>query len=193
MGSVRDSLESQVLPRSGRTLAGLGAWLVLALVALLAACGGSVGITDGPGSHHPSGWLAAHPAPALARVDACMACHEMNVLKVGSSIPNCMPTYFSRTTTQEKGVFNVGVGLRAPLAKKLSFMGEFYPRPAKIAKTNPQGYAAGLSYKTFKHRFTVIGTNSPGTTANQVLSGDYGGGPRPSSRWSVGFNLVRTF
>jgi hypothetical protein len=108
-------------------------------------------------------------------------------------ILSLVPTYLSRTTTQEKGVFNVGVGLRAPLAKKLSFMGEFYPRPAKIAKTNPQGYAAGLSYKTFKHRFTVIGTNSPGTTANQVLSGDYGGGPRPSSRWSLGFNLVRTF
>ena len=55
------------------------------------------------------------------------------------------------------------------------------------------GFAAGVSYRTFKHKFTLMGTNTTGTTANQVLSGDYGGGPRPTSQWSIGFNVIRVF
>jgi hypothetical protein len=82
-------------------------------------------------------------------------------------------------------------------------VGEYYPRPSKLAKAAPggitdgttyqNGYAAGFSYKTFKHRFSVFGTNASGTTDNQVLSGDYGGGPRHSSQWSLGFNVTRIF
>ena len=36
-------------------------------------------------------------------------------------------------------------------------------------------------------------SNTVGTTANQVLSGDFGGGARPSGQWSLGFNVTRTF
>lgn len=107
------------------------------------------------------------------------------------------------TTPNTGGVFNVGLGLRIGFTEKFSFMGEYYPRPSRFSKAAPggitdgttyqQGFAAGVSYKTFKHRFTLIGTNVPGTTPNQVLSGDYGGGPRPSSQWSIGFNVVRVF
>jgi hypothetical protein len=107
------------------------------------------------------------------------------------------------TTPNTGGVFNVGLGLRISFTEKFSFVSEYYPRPSKFSKAAPggitdgttyqRGFAAGVSYKTFKHRFTLVGTNVPGTTANQVLSGDYGGGPRPSSQWSIGFNVTRVF
>jgi hypothetical protein len=131
-----------------------------------------------------------------------------------------VPTYLSRNTTgdtilvpapgesvstspNKPGVVNVGLGLRIGFTEKFSFVSEYYPRPSKLAKAAPggitdgttyqNGFAAGFSYKTFKHRFTVVGTNASGTTANQVMSGDYGGGPRPSSSWSLGFNVARVF
>lgn len=49
-------------------------------------------------------------------------------------------------------------------------------------------------YRTQGHRFTILATTTPGTTANQVLGGDYEGfGPRSSNYWSLGFNLIRIF
>jgi hypothetical protein len=104
-----------------------------------------------------------------------------------------VPTYLSRTTTQEKSLFNYGVGLHYDFTSKFRFVAEYYPRPSKIAKTFQTGFAAGISYKTFKHRFTLVGTNSTGTTAHQVLSGDYGGGPKAHGDWSIGFNVARVF
>lgn len=131
-----------------------------------------------------------------------------------------VPTYISRTTTTDTiltpapgemapttpragGVFNVGLGLRGAITERFSLVSEYYPRPSKLAKAGPggitdwtsyqNGFAIGFSYKTFKHRFTVVGTNASGTTGNQVLSGDYGGGPRPSAKWSLGFNVARVF
>ncbi len=113
------------------------------------------------------------------------------------------PGETANTTPNKGGVFNVGVGLRANITEKLSLVSEYYPRPSRLAKQAPggiqdgttfqNGFAVGISYKTFKHRFTVVGTNASGTTANQVMSGDYGGGPRPSASWSIGFNVARVF
>jgi len=107
------------------------------------------------------------------------------------------------TTPNKPGVFNVGLGLRVGITEKFAFVAEYYPRPSKLAKAAPggiadgttyqNGFAAGVSYKTFKHRFTVVGSNASGTTPNQVMSGDYGGGPRLSSQWSIGFNVARIF
>ena len=131
-----------------------------------------------------------------------------------------VPTYITKTTTTDTilavppgvtpnlkpnkgGVFNVGVGLRYGFTDKFSVLAEYYPRPSKFSKAAPggitdgttyqNGFAAGISYKTFKHRFTLAGTNASGITANQVLSGDYGGGHRLSSQWSIGFNVARVF
>lgn len=131
-----------------------------------------------------------------------------------------VPTYITKTTTTDTilpalpgatpntkpnkgGVFNVGLGFRIGFTDKFSFVSEYYPRPSKFAKAAPggitdgttyqNGFAVGVSYKTFKHRFTIAGTNATGTTSNQVLSGDYGGGPRPSGQWSIGFNVARVF
>ncbi|MBK7292631.1 MAG: hypothetical protein IPI84_02245 [Holophagaceae bacterium] len=131
-----------------------------------------------------------------------------------------VPSYITKTTTTDTilavppghtpntkpntgGVFNVGLGLRIGFTEKFSFVSEYYPRPSKFAKAAPggitdgttyqNGFAAGISYKTFKHRFTLVGTNASGTTPNQVMSGDYGGGPRLSGNWSIGFNVTRIF
>ncbi len=111
-------------------------------------------------------------------------------------ILSVVPTYLSRTTTQDKGVFNAGLGARVNFTEKAGFMAEYYPTPSKVKTAGTDfssGFAAGFTYKTFKHRFSLFGTNTPGTTANQVLSGDYGGGPRSSGDWSIGFNIVRVF
>ena len=131
-----------------------------------------------------------------------------------------VPTYITKTTTTDTvlavppghtpntkpntgGVFNVGLGLRIGFTEKFSFVSEYYPRPSKFAKAAPggitdgttyqNGFAVGFSYKTFKHRFTLAGSNASGTTANQVMSGDSGGGPRLSGNWSLGFNVTRIF
>jgi hypothetical protein len=110
-----------------------------------------------------------------------------------------VPTYLSRTTTQENGVFNVGLGLHAGITENFSFTGEYYPRPSKIDSSYKPGWAAGFTYKTNKHRFTLMATNTIGTTANQVLGGDYRGGPgtygaeQASGKWSIGFNIIRVF
>lgn len=111
-------------------------------------------------------------------------------------ILSLVPTYLSRTTTQKQGVFNVGAGLRVMFGEKWALLGEVYPTPSKVkqpGRVSNTGFAAGLSYKTFKHRFSAFATNAAGTTANQVLSGDFGGGARPSSEWSFGFNVARVF
>ncbi len=135
-------------------------------------------------------------------------------------ILSLVPTFVSKTTTSDTilpvppgttpntkpnkgGVFNVGLGLRYGFTDKFSVMAEYYPRPSKFAKAAPggitdgstyqNGFAAGFSYKTFKHRFTLAGTNASGTTANQVMSGDYGGGPRLTSQWAIAFNVARVF
>ena len=104
-----------------------------------------------------------------------------------------VPTYLSRTTTQTKAVLTAGAGLRAEVTDKLGVLAEYYPRPSKVDKALKPGFAAGFTYKTLKHRFTLLATNTEGTTANQVLSGDYGGGPRSTGQWALGFNLTRTF
>ena len=104
-----------------------------------------------------------------------------------------VPTYLTRTTTQEKGVFTAGVGFRAYFLENWGLMAEYYPRPSKLDSTYSSAFAAGVTYRTYKHVFTLLGTNAPGTTAHQALSGDYGGGPRESQDWSMGFNITRIF
>lgn len=104
-----------------------------------------------------------------------------------------VPTWISRTTTQEKSIFTAGAGLRLDFTANFGWMAEYYPRPSKIGTTFKPGYATGFTYKTNKHRFTLLATNTHGTTANQVLSGDYGGGPRSTGQWALGFDLSRTF
>ena len=132
-------------------------------------------------------------APAWVGISGFTFQVPMDIFITDDIVLALVPTYLSRTTSQEKGIFNLGAALRIAFTDKFSFVGEYYPRPSKVSKSLEKGFAAGISYKTFKHRFSVFGTNSTGTTTHQVLGGDYGGGPRATGKWSIGFNVARVF
>jgi hypothetical protein len=102
-----------------------------------------------------------------------------------------VPTWLSRTSTVDAGLFTLAGGLRWQVTEKHALLAEYYPRPARLDRSFEQGAAFGYRYRTRGHRFTLLATNTPGTTAHQVLGGDYGGGPRSPNRWSLAFNIVR--
>ena len=105
-----------------------------------------------------------------------------------------VPTWLSRTTTRDRALFTAGAGLRWRILEGQSILAEYYPRPARLdSAAFEQGVALGYRFQTKGHRFTLLATNLQGTTAHQVLGGDYVGGPRPPGRWALGFNLVRVF
>ncbi len=64
--------------------------VLLPLLPILLAVGCGSGSAAAKGNYHPKGWLGVHQGQALADLARCRTCHEMTVLKVGSSIPNCM-------------------------------------------------------------------------------------------------------
>lgn len=104
-----------------------------------------------------------------------------------------VPTYLSRTATAES-VVTTGVGVRWFPAEHHGLLAEYYPRPSKVSGAFEQGWALGYQYRTRGHRFSILGTNELGTTAHQVLGGDYQGfGPRTSGGWALGFNVIRLF
>lgn len=104
-----------------------------------------------------------------------------------------VPTYLSRSATAER-VVTAGVGIHWAFTESQGLIGEYYPRPSKVDSGFEQGWALGYQYRTHGHRFSILATNQLGTTANQVLGGDYQGfGPRPSGAWALGFNVIRIF
>jgi hypothetical protein len=105
-----------------------------------------------------------------------------------------VPTWLSRTSTQDRGLTTFGAGASWSFLEGQSLLGEFYPRPSRLdSATHEPGYAVGYRFATRGHRFTLLATNTSGTTTHQVLGGDYAGGPRAAGRWALGFNLVRAF
>jgi hypothetical protein len=115
-----------------------------------------------------------------------------------------VPAYINRSATQAEAVFNVAAALRWDLSERHRVHGEYYPRPGKLKDTQvpsgattrdlEPGWALGYTYRTRGHRFSAVATNVLGTTAHQVLTGDYNGiGPARSGDWVLGFNVVRIF
>lgn len=103
-----------------------------------------------------------------------------------------VPTWLSRTTSRDRALFTVGAGLRWQILEGQALLAEYYPRPARLDTGSYEaGFALGYRFQTKGHRFTLLATNVQGTTAHQVLGGDYAGGPRPTGQWALGFNLVR--
>lgn len=104
-----------------------------------------------------------------------------------------VPTYLSRTATAER-VVTAGVGVRWMMTETQGLLAEYYPRPSKVSGSFERGWALGYQYRTLGHRFSVLASNELGTTAHQVLGGDYAGyGPRPAGSWALGFNVIRIF
>lgn len=106
---------------------------------------------------------------------------------------SAVPTYLSRTATA-RHVVTTGLGVRWMVVEHQGILAEYYPRPSKVYNGFEQGWSLAYQYRTVGHRFTILATTIPGTTAHQVLGGDYEGyGPRSSNYWSLGFNLIRIF
>lgn len=116
------------------------------------------------------------------------------------------PTYLPDQNPSQKGsgVFNYAAGLRVNFTEAFGWVTEYYAKPSRLPSDSfKAGFATGITYKTFKHRFTLTATNVHGTTAHQVLGGDYDhyglangdrvSGPAPTSQWSLGFNVTRVF
>jgi hypothetical protein len=115
-------------------------------------------------------------------------------LAVGPLTICLVPTWLSRTTTRDRALITAGAGLRWRVLDGQSILAEYYPRPSRLDRaTYEGGFALGYRFQTRGHRFTLLATNVQGTTAHQVLSGDYAGGPRAPGQWALGFNLVRIF
>lgn len=113
-----------------------------------------------------------------------------------------VPTWLSRSNLKRESLFTVAWSGRYEFTPEQAFIAEYYPRPSKQKNAvgitgNPlskAGWAMGYMFKTRGHRFTILGTNVAGTTANQVLAGDYHGqGPEPTKDWALGFNIARMF
>lgn len=114
------------------------------------------------------------------------------------------PTYITQTSTGYS-VFNLPLSMKYQLSNTQSLIVEFYPIPSSVRdyrvpvsssvrRSLRPGFSFGYQFQTFGHRFTLIGTNTQGTTAHQVISGDYQGiGARASSDWGLAFNIVRLF
>ncbi|HJU84386.1 MAG TPA: DUF5777 family beta-barrel protein [Holophagaceae bacterium] len=111
----------------------------------------------------------------------------------GGVVLSAVPTYLSSSETQRR-VGTVGLGARWLFLEHHGLLGEYYPRPSKVDGAFERGFALGYQYRTLHHRFTLVATNELGTTAFDVLGGDYGGfGPSRPGSWNLGFNLVRVF
>jgi hypothetical protein len=118
---------------------------------------------------------------------------------------SAVPTLLSRTFYHRDPLFNVGLGARWRVADSQDLTAEYIPVPRALAsirvpdtfggtRSLQPGWAFGYSYSTFGHRFSVMATNVPGTSMNQVLGGDGGGlGPNHAGNWGLGFNVIRIF
>ena len=113
-------------------------------------------------------------------------------LKGGAFTFSVVPTWLSRSSTKESGFVTGGAGARWMIAEHHALLAEYYPRPSRLDGSRfEQGWSVGYRFSTKNHRFTILATTSNGSTAHQVLGGDYGGGPRRGGEWSFAFNLVR--
>lgn len=115
-----------------------------------------------------------------------------------------VPAYLNRSATRAEAIFTVAAALRWDPSEKHRVHGEYYPRPGKLSDVRvafnsttrelEPGWALGYTYRTRGHRFSMMATNVLGTTAHQVLAGDYNGiGPVRGGDWVLGFNVVRIF
>lgn len=114
-------------------------------------------------------------------------------LRGGGFALSLVPTWLSRSSTREGGLVTAGAGLRWSFADGQAALVEYYPRPTRLEGPFEAGWSIGYRYATRNHRFTVLATTANGSTAHQVLGGDYGGGPRKPGDWAFAFNLVRLF
>ena len=114
---------------------------------------------------------------------------------------SAVPTYSSRTTS-ERRAFNVPLHAAAALGRSWNLQGE-YQFQRKSVPDSIDMWALGIEKTLYRHRFSLVISNSTATTVDQTLSGDASVASKRQRRsfengfrnndWHIGFNLVRLF
>ena len=100
------------------------------------------------------------------------------------------PTYVSNTV-QFEDVWNVPLVLQVSLGKKWSATGEWVFANGDLEGSVGQ-WSFALEKSVWRHRFGVWIGNGSGTTVDQQMAGDFGGGVTDSNI-RLGFNIIRQF
>jgi hypothetical protein len=114
---------------------------------------------------------------------------------------SAVPTYSSRTTS-ERRAFNVPLHAAAALGRSWNLQGE-YQFQRKSVPDSIDIWAIGIEKTLYRHRFSLVISNSTATAVDQTLSGDVSVAFKRQQRnfengfrnndWHIGFNLVRLF
>ncbi len=114
---------------------------------------------------------------------------------------SAVPSYSTRTTSQER-VFNVPVHAALALGRSWNLQGE-YQAPRRHPHGSIAQWSVGIEKVLYRHRFTLVVSNTTLTALDETLSGDYGlalkrqqaqfdNGYR-NNDWHIGFNIIRQF
>lgn len=112
---------------------------------------------------------------------------------------SAVPAYSSETTA-EKHAFNVAVHAAVALTRSWNLQGEYQPQ-RKSVPDSIGIWTIGVEKTLYRHRFSLVVSNTNVTTVDQYLSGDFAAGPKRRARqfdngfrnddWHIGFNLIR--
>jgi len=114
---------------------------------------------------------------------------------------SAVPAYSSETTA-ERHAFNVAVHGAVALGRSWNLQGE-YQTQRRGVRDSIGIWTIGLEKTLYRHRFTMVISNTTVTTVDQYLSGDFAVAKKRQARqfpngfknddWHIGFNLVRQF
>ncbi len=114
---------------------------------------------------------------------------------------SAVPTFSSRTTA-ERHAFNVPVHAAVALGRSWNLQAE-YQVQRKSVPDSIGIWTIALEKVLFRHRFSLVLSNTTVTTVDQYLSGDFAVPQKRQRRafdngfrnddWHIGFNLVRQF
>jgi hypothetical protein len=114
---------------------------------------------------------------------------------------SAVPSYSSRTTA-ETHAFNVPLHAAAALGRSWNLQFE-YQFQRKSVPDSIDIWAIGIEKVLFRHRFSLVISNSTATNVDQYLSGDVAVVFKRQQRqfnngfsnndWHIGFNLIRLF
>ncbi|HWC66388.1 MAG TPA: DUF5777 family beta-barrel protein [Thermoanaerobaculia bacterium] len=114
---------------------------------------------------------------------------------------SAVPTYASRTTA-ERRAFNVPLHAAIALGRSWNLQGE-YQFQRKSVPDSIDVFTIGIEKTLYRHRFSLVISNTTVTTVDQYLSGDFAAASKRQGRafdngfrnndWHIGFNLIRQF
>ena len=143
------------------------------------------------------GQLPAGDAQTSFFAQAILSLHAWNNRIEVSAVPA-----YSSETTSERHAFNVPFHAAIALGRSWNLQGE-YQFQRKSVPDSIDIWTIGIEKTLYRHRFTLVISNTTVTTVDQYLSGDFAVGPKRQGRqfdngfrnndWHIGFNLVRQF